>query len=291
MLDEKELLAFADLTALASPSPTTTLPQSQVKTLVGWRNFATTHNQAPTLAALLSRNRPQRQDACGSYLLDFGDPPYPTPNPIYPFTSVDPRHSNSRTDQAFLTRQELLKLRSSLGFSQNALQYMGTFSRERNQPARDWNQLHSRLPDRFDIGMLGMVKPNPQYGRRPRPWSEHGNGGGFKGRGHYKGDAGTIRDLFGLEWVAGNSYGPSSTLSIGVIGYTLAPRVCLESQPSYPCFERRQERLLSDPRFCHDARRMPTPKTRSAKRRGHLGLGASLIDQYDRGSPDADGSA
>src|SRR5206468_3288528 len=125
------------------------------------------------------------------YLLDFGDPPYPTPCPVLPFTSVDTSTSNSRTDQAFITRQELLKLRSSLGFSQNVLQYMGTFSRERNQPARDWNRLNNRVPDRFDINMIGMVKQNPNNTANGRGKGQgHQNGGGFKGRGHYKGDIG-----------------------------------------------------------------------------------------------------
>src|SRR5207249_5611537 len=151
-------------------------------------------------------------DALGSYLLDFGDPPYATPCPVLPFTSVDTSTSSGRTDQAVMTRQELLKLRSNLGFTQNVLQYMGTFSRERNQSARDWNNLNGRIPDRFDINMIGMVKPNPNNTAGGRGHGKnHGNGSGsFKGRGHYKGDAGTIRDTFGLAWVPGqpSSYPP-----------------------------------------------------------------------------------
>src|SRR6266496_6720996 len=135
----KGILSFADLTALPA-APSTTLPQSQINSIVGWRNYATTQQPASFFPAsnpsfLGNQNR---QDNYGSSLLDFGDPPYPTPCPVYPFTSVATDTSSSRTDQAVMTRQELLKLRSSLNFSQNALQYMGTFSRERNQPARDW---------------------------------------------------------------------------------------------------------------------------------------------------------
>ena len=109
--------------------------------------------------------------------------------------------ASQRGDQALLSRQQLLKLQSSLNFSQNALQYMGTFSRERNQPARDWNRLNNRLPDRYDLGTLGMVKPNPAGSWTGRGHGQgHGNGGGFKGRGHYKGDA---LQLFstGLAWL------------------------------------------------------------------------------------------
>src|SRR4029453_6157688 len=124
-----------------------------------------------------------------------------TPCPVLPFTSVDISTQSNRTDQAFLTRQELLKLRSSLGFSQNSLQYMGTFSRERNQSARDWNRLNNRIPDRFDVGYLGMVKRIPNNRANGGGKGKgHQSGGNFKGRGHYKGDAGTIRDTFGLAW-------------------------------------------------------------------------------------------
>ena len=36
-----------------------------------------------------------------------------------------------RTDQAVMSRQELIKLQRTIGFSQSLLQYLGTFSRER----------------------------------------------------------------------------------------------------------------------------------------------------------------
>jgi hypothetical protein len=163
----KGILAFADLTALPTTTPTASptaspFTQAFMNKIVGWRNYATTLQTSVNFGnPTFQQNDRQGQDALGTYLLDFGDPPYPTPCPLVPFTSVDTSTSSSRTDQAVMTRQQLLKLRSSLGFSQNVLQYMGTFSRERNQPARDWNQLSARLPDRYDINMIGMVKPKP----------------------------------------------------------------------------------------------------------------------------------
>ena len=188
-------LALADLMALP-------LVQSQVDNFVGWRNFATTMQTGSFGSSnFTSGNQRNRQDTWGSYLLDFGDPPYSTPCPVLPFTSVD-----SSTDQALLSRQQLLKLQSSLNFSQNALQYMGTFSRERNQPARDWNRLNNRLPDRYDLGTLGLLKPNPAGSWNGRGHGQgHGNGGGFRGRGHYKGTALQILDRFGLAWQAGDT--------------------------------------------------------------------------------------
>src|SRR5439155_22200998 len=42
---------------------------------------------------------------------------------------------STRTDQAFVTRQQLINFRSLAGFNVNALQYLGTFSRETNSPS------------------------------------------------------------------------------------------------------------------------------------------------------------
>jgi hypothetical protein len=42
---------------------------------------------------------------------------------------------NKRTDQAFMNRQSLLQFRTNNGFTANALQYLGTFSRELNAPS------------------------------------------------------------------------------------------------------------------------------------------------------------
>ena len=207
----KGILALADLTALEG-TPGSTPAQTQINKIVGWRNFANSGQPDgwfPGGNPSFSSNR-KTQDTYGSFLLDFGDPPYsnPSPCPTYPFTSVDTATSVSRTDQAFMTRQELLKLRSSLGLSQNILQYMGTFSRERNQPARDWNRLNGHLPDRYDISNIGLVKPNP--GGTPKPNRGKGGTKGV-GRGRFRGDAASILDLFGLEWVNGINTIPGSS--------------------------------------------------------------------------------
>jgi hypothetical protein len=207
----KGILGLADLTALEG-TPGSTPSQSVINKIVGWRNFANSGQSDgwfPSATPSFSSSR-KTQDTYGSFLLDFGDPPYsaPSPFPTYPFTTVDTATSNSRTDQAVMTRQELLKLQSSLGFSQNLLQYMGTFSRERNQPARDWNRLNGHLPDRYDISNIGLVKPNP--GGTPKPNRGKGQSKGV-GRGRFRGDAASILDLFGLEWVNGINTIPGSS--------------------------------------------------------------------------------
>src|SRR5439155_25002048 len=112
----------------------------------------------------------------GGYLSNFGVPPYILGNlsdkllaSIYPFTSAAAYDSNNLTDQSLMTRQELLKvvlaLGSSLtGYNQNVLQYMGTFSRERNRPAPDWPNLNpggDLSERRFNLNNLALVVPNP----------------------------------------------------------------------------------------------------------------------------------
>jgi hypothetical protein len=206
----KGIMTFADLTALPTPPSTGLINQ-----IVGWRNFANTQQSDGNFGSFSPLNNLNKQDAFGNYVLDFGDPPFssPSPFPTDPFTSVESPTGSVRTDQAFMTRQELLKLRSSLSslgfsFSQDLLQYMGTFSRERNQPARDWNRLNNHLPDRFDITNVGLVEPSPAGAPTPRG---KGKSKG-KARGRIKGDAASIQDLFGLKWFDGMHTNPATGL-------------------------------------------------------------------------------
>jgi hypothetical protein len=200
----KGTVGFADLTGLGTYAP----PQTQIDNIVGWRNYATTLRTGASFGSFSYTGETDctKQDSYGSYLLDFGDPPFtfdlndqPVPIPFYPFSAVYSTTAASRTDQAFMTRQQLLKLRNSLGFSQNVLQYMGTFSRERNRPAPDWPHLQNNLTEgRFCFENLDLVKPNPDNS------CGHGRGKGKskgKGRGHLCGTQEDIVNLFGLLWI------------------------------------------------------------------------------------------
>jgi hypothetical protein len=134
--------AFADLTALGSyPLPTSS--PNQVDRLVGWRNYATTQasNIFPNsnFASNLSSSTAATNfynivvNNTSGFLKVRGDPavsPSPWPNP-----SPSPYPWNNRTDQMFLNRQQLLEYRKTAGFSSNALQFLGTFSRESNSPS------------------------------------------------------------------------------------------------------------------------------------------------------------
>jgi len=121
----KGSVAFADLSALPTSTavPTPTLPPPQVDNIVGWRNYASAKPAGDfsnnfTFDATSALNY-------FNYIVSNSDGFLKTSLNIW----------NGRTDQSFLNRQEFLNFRSSLGFSQNVLQYLGTFSRELNSPS------------------------------------------------------------------------------------------------------------------------------------------------------------
>jgi hypothetical protein len=222
-VQRKGTVGFADLTALGTYAP----PQAQVDNIVGWRNYGTslrTFTNFPINAPGYSgENDCTKQDSYGTYLMYFGEPPFtfditdqPVPIPFYPFSAVYPATSSSRTDQALMTRQQLLGLQKAIctatgtytdsNFSQNILQYMGTFSRERNRPAPDWPILQNNLTEgRFSIENLDMVKPNPEN------CTLHGKGKGqgkSRGRGHLCSTQEDIVNLFGLLWIKSSNLPP-----------------------------------------------------------------------------------
>jgi hypothetical protein len=283
----KGTLGFADLTALPTPGGGF-MTQSQVNSIVGWRNYATT--QRPTSQGFPSffygasgpGNTCATQDNYGSYLLDFGDPPYPSPCPIYPFTSVATDNYNARTDQALMTRQELLRLQPSGSFplfNVNVLRYMGTFSRERNKPAPDWPQLNGHLPDRFDITNLGLVKPHPPPGTTtPRGRGQgHDVGGTFRGRGRFTGGAADIRSIFGLKWFVPD------------LGVTDSHQLAYWGHWQYVCNDTPCDHIPALRVGSNDFFQVLDYALTQANAQGDdtanvadiLSLGASLIDQYD----------
>jgi hypothetical protein len=185
-LARKGTVAFADLTALSS-NPADITP-AQINKLMGWRNYATTQQTGASFdnpSFLLAS-----ADNYAKYFLGA----FPPPDYVFttPFTTVSavPDLLNGRTDQAVMTRQELIKLQRTIGFSQSLLQYLGTFSREQNRPAPDWPQT---LAARWDMNNLeGMI---PDSWLRP---GNHGVGHAFGKQRHS-----LMGQLFGLQWVDG----------------------------------------------------------------------------------------
>lgn len=109
----------ADLTVLG-------LTQSEINQIVGWRTFASSQpgGTFPNLTF---------DEAQAKKYFD-GSQPHP-----YAFleasNAVSSSSGKTKSDQIFGSRQQLLKFRSLIGFSQDALQYLGTFSRDLDQPS------------------------------------------------------------------------------------------------------------------------------------------------------------
>ncbi|XHR27804.1 MAG: hypothetical protein ACFUZC_17960 [Chthoniobacteraceae bacterium] len=110
---KKGVLAFADLTRLG-------LSGSMVNNIVGWRNYATANASGESIRALSINGA----DAyCRSVLANADG-----------FMKVG--GASGRTDQAFLTRLELLELRRELRWDEDTLQHLGTFTRAVTAPSR-----------------------------------------------------------------------------------------------------------------------------------------------------------
>jgi hypothetical protein len=298
----KGITAFADLTALGQYAP----PPSQVDRIVGWRNYATAQRTPPANfdnPLFAGETNCTNQDIYGSYLLYFGDPPFSIENMTdlltsssYPFTAVYPGSSSGRTDQALMTRQELLKMRSALGFSQNVLQYMGTFSRERNRPAPDWPNLNGTLSEgRFNMNNLALVVPNPcdpTVGACSPPNGRKKGWQTGKNRNHLFGTVPEIVELFGLFWVKAGII-DSNYKTPGHWTYVdhTGPNPPGQPDPdphSIICFRGadQQEDFFQVLHYAlnvarpEGGRRCPGPDRLPRT----FGIGASLIDQYDSGA-------
>jgi hypothetical protein len=252
-LARKGIVAFADLTTLPSTPPATA---AQINKLVGWRNYAIT--QQPTSASFdnPSFTLPP-PDNYAHYFLGA------VPPVTLPFTTVSTAVVNNRTDQAVVSRQELIKLQRSIGFSQSLLQYLGTFSREQNRPAPDWPNLNGNLSARWDMNNLGIVIPDS--------WIQPGNNG--QGHAYGKQRHSDIGRLFGLTWVSGTFANGSRFTSPNYYGrwkytHTLNPT----SLPADPDFFQ-----IIDYAMCQANGGTPDPN----HVRNTLTIGAALIDQYD----------
>jgi hypothetical protein len=182
-LARKGTIAFADLTTLPS-APTT----AQINKIMGWRNYATTQQSGASFNSPSFPNDLTHTEYFARYFLG-AIPPFTSP-----FTTVPIAVSNSRTDQAVMTRQELIRLQRQIGFSQSLLQYLGTFSREYNRPAASWPGLSGALSGgRWDMNNLEILLPDSWLGP-----GNHGQGHAY-GRARHS----DIGRLFGLVWVNG----------------------------------------------------------------------------------------
>jgi hypothetical protein len=176
----KSVLAFADLTTLPT-TPGNTMSTTAVNRFVGFRNYATVAPWTTTPSSLSFSFSSSNADKFSAYFLGpVGVSPWVSPSDHVgtskDFGTVNPINTGSgpstRTDQNFITRRELIALRSAgtAVANPNTLQYLGTFSREKN--ASTWRkngvttgQIEANLaapptgPGRFYIGNLNAVVP------------------------------------------------------------------------------------------------------------------------------------
>ncbi len=197
----KGTVAFADLSALPA-TPTVVTPSTDPSTMAGfpsptpinkimaWRNYATTAQPGTggfdNPSFLIGS-----EEKYAKYFVDFwADVNQTALDQTRTFTSVAPLVQSGRTDQALMNRLELLQLRREIGFSQSLLQYMGTFSRERNLPNPTWPGTSNKIFERFNISNLDFVVPDPDKVGRGH------------GRGTWKKE--NSGKYFGLGWIDAN---------------------------------------------------------------------------------------
>jgi len=247
-IGRKGSVAFADLRAIPTTAGGTLLSASGINAIVGWRNYATVHPYSTF--PNFTFDPPTLVGGTGTRFVGYfaGNPPIGTSQD---FRTVAPTVYLNRTDQAFVTRTELIKLQREAGFGASALQYLGTFSRERNAPT--WKAGTAAIAQRFYCGNLNLLKPNP-----PLSWNAD------------------IQKYFGLKWVngtAGTVSPPTPAVPghwqyIGVSGNALQDRFrAFTSNPEFfQLLNYAMNRTNAD-----DSVHVLTI----------LSIGAALIDQYD----------
>jgi Tfp pilus assembly protein PilX len=235
----KGLLAFADLRQVFG---TTTSAKNQIDNLVGWRNYASgqANGSFPSLTC-----------SATSYF-NF------VVKPANDFLATSPAQWNSRSDQAFVSRQELIDLRSTTGFTQTALHSLGTFSRIVDYPT--WrNAATLRVTSSFARRSDGTIAQagEPLFRRFPISHLAWLGPTGILA----PGDAASVKRDFGLVWNSDHwDY-------CGAIGSIIAPSVPAITGSSEPDFF--QVLTFANP---------------SASITDVLSTGASLIDRWDSDS-------
>lgn len=149
-IGKKGVLAFADLTA-------TGLSFSAIDNLIGWRNyysaaptgdystFAFAANPTQFIQYFLESSLAVGADRTRNFGLVSAPATYNGANP--------------RIDQALITRGQLLELRKTLGSDQDAMQSLGTFSRETNRPT--WGTSATILAGRFPLSRFDFFTSDP----------------------------------------------------------------------------------------------------------------------------------
>jgi hypothetical protein len=243
-IGRKGTIALADLTAMKVTAAGTTANQPSLTKMIAWRNYATLKASGvfPNLMPSDQTETPYLDFVVGSSAVGSSEGFLMVPGTLF----------NGRTNQAFLNRRQLIDFFRSVNGSANMLQYLGTFSRERNVPT--WSSGTAVLTQRFYMGNLGTVVPNPTAAQ-----------------------SADIQKYFGLRWVTGSagSAGPPIAPAtpghwqyVGSSGTTTRDRIpgFTTSPEFFQLLNYAMNRTNSD-----DSTHLFTT----------LSIGAALIDQYD----------
>jgi hypothetical protein len=172
----KGSVAFADLRHLCPttdcnaqdfgiPNPNTgNPPVYQVDRFVGWRNYATTQptNNFPDTGTVANPSQAfayNFRTGTGPATLFYNYVLGNTNGFLSPATAT----WNNRTDQAFIQRQALIAFRTATQFSANALQYLGTFSRETNAPSYSPSTPQGSTIDYATLANTDPAAINPNF--------------------------------------------------------------------------------------------------------------------------------
>lgn len=159
-IGRKGIVAFANLTALKTTPSNSFVSNIVIDRIVGWRNYATMQPSAGTFPSSLSFTAAGVTNFVNYFLGAI-----PHTGTTVDFGSVKPAGA-TRTDQGFISRKELIKLRSDTqAGAASMLQYLGTFSREQNAPTWRPNSFSNStaypLGTRFPLSNLALVVANP----------------------------------------------------------------------------------------------------------------------------------
>jgi hypothetical protein len=188
----KGVLAMADLTAIIpTPTPSGANMGTFINKIVGFRNYATVgQNNVSTWVFPFSGLTNGHIFNFVKYFLGGGvsqtsdEPKVGTSRDFGAVNAVPAQQTqDGRTDQSFVTRAELIQFCNNAGTgllsdtqTLSMLQYLGTFSREKNQPTLPltpaWPFTRVVLPQRFPLYNLNLVvypSPTPTPTVTPTP--------------------------------------------------------------------------------------------------------------------------
>jgi hypothetical protein len=144
-IGRKGVLAFADLSATGLSASV----NGAIDNMIGWGNYLS----GLPVGSYSMFSFPANPTNFVSYFLDT------TRNFGTIATPATYSAANPRTDQAFINRNTLLELRRTLTSAQDAMQYLGTFSRELNKST--WNDSGTKLAARFPLSRFDLFAATP----------------------------------------------------------------------------------------------------------------------------------